>query len=142
VSGRRVRQASELVVGVHGPEVIVSARSAAFLLRYADLDRYHVLHRGEDAEIDQTLVALKTAALIWRNAATGTKNAPTAELGAQYEWFSTSQAAAALAMTDRAIRKAIRENRLKATSIGRAYRINREQLAHFRENRSQPDATA
>jgi excisionase family DNA binding protein len=135
VSDRRVRQASELVIGVHGPEVIVSARSAAFLLRYADLDRYHLQHRGEDAEIDQTLVALKTAALIWRNTVTGTMNAPLPELSAQYEWFSTDQAAAALAMTDRAIRKAIRENRLKATLVGRAYRINREQLAHFKARR-------
>lgn len=77
---RRVRRASELILGHHGPEVIVSARAAAFLLRYAALDQYHREHRGEDAEIDETLVALKTAALIWRNTETGTMNAARPEL--------------------------------------------------------------
>ncbi|MEV7762255.1 helix-turn-helix domain-containing protein [Curtobacterium flaccumfaciens] len=134
----RVRKASELVVGVSGPEVIVSGRSAAWLLRYAGLNEYHLDHRGEDAEIDETLVALKVAALSWRNTATGTADAPKAELNAQSDWLSTTQAADALAMTDRAIRKAIRENRLKATTVGRAYRINREQLAHFKARKGTP----
>lgn len=65
-------------------------------------------------------------------------DAPKAELVPQLEWLSTKQAADALAMTDRAIRKAIRENRLKATTIGRAYRINREQLAHFKARKGTP----
>lgn len=127
-----VRRAKDLVIGVSGPEVVVSGRAAAWLLRYAGLNEYHLDHRGEDAEIDETLVALKVAALTWRNTATGTADAPKPELGAQSEWLSTKQVADALAMTDRAIRKAIRENRLKANRVGRAYRINREQLAHFK----------
>lgn len=127
-----IRQAKELVHGTDGPVVLISARAAAWLIRYAELERYHEGHRGEDAEIDQTLIALKVAALSWRNTATGTKSAAKPELAAQLEWLSTRQAADALAMTDRAIRKAIRENRLKATMVGRAYRINREQLAHFK----------
>lgn len=127
-----VRRAKDLVIGVSGPEVVVSGRAAAWLLRYAGLNEYHLDHRGEDAEIDETLVALKVAALTWRNTATGTADAPKAELDAQSHWLSTKQAADALAMTDRAIRKAIRENRLKANRVGRAYRINREQLAHFK----------
>lgn len=131
-----VRSARELVVGVNGPEVVISGRTAAFLLRYAHLDKYHLEHRGEDAEIDQALIALKVVALEWRNTATGTKNAAKPELDAQSEWLSTKQVADALAMTDRAIRKAIRENRLQATTIGRAYRINREQLAHFKARRT------
>jgi hypothetical protein len=65
-NGLRIRRASELVLGTSGPEVIVSARAAPILLQYAQLDRYHLYHRGEDAETDETLVALKTAALIWR----------------------------------------------------------------------------
>ncbi|TCK63611.1 excisionase family DNA-binding protein [Curtobacterium sp. PhB136] len=112
--------------------LIVSGRVAAWMLRYAGLEAYHLEHRGEDAEIDQTLIAMKVAALSWRSAATGTQSAALPELPAQSEWLSTKQAADALAMTDRAIRKAIRENRLKANRVGRAYRINREQLAHFK----------
>ncbi|WP_082509378.1 excisionase family DNA-binding protein [Curtobacterium sp. Leaf154] len=111
---------------------LLSGRVAAYLLRYADLDRYHMGHRGEDAEVDAALLAMKVVALHWRTSATGTRNAASAELDAQSEWLSTKQAADALAMTDRAIRKAIRENRLKANRVGRAYRINREQLAHFK----------
>ncbi|MEG8035381.1 helix-turn-helix domain-containing protein [Sphingomonas sp. LR61] len=133
-----IRQARELVHGTDGPVVLISARAAAWLIRYAELERYHEVHRGEDAEIDQTLIALKVAALSWRNTATGTKSAATPELAAQSEWLSTKQAADALAMTDRAIRKAIRENRLKATTVGRAYRINREQLAHFKARKGTP----
>lgn len=127
-----IRQARDLVHGTEGPVVLISARAAAWLIRYAELERYHEAHRGQDAEIDQSLIALKVAALSWRSAATGTSNAPRPELATQLEWLSTKQAADALAMTDRAIRKAIRENRLKANRVGRAYRINREQLAHFK----------
>ncbi|MBO9046712.1 excisionase family DNA-binding protein [Curtobacterium flaccumfaciens pv. flaccumfaciens] len=135
---RRVKQASELLTGVDGPVVLLSARACAWLLRYAELDRYHLDHRGEDAEIDQSLIALKTAAFIWRDSATGTKNAAKPELPADSEWLSTKQAADALAMTDRAIRKAIREKRLQANTVGRAYRINREQLAHFKARKGTP----
>lgn len=118
--------------GLDGPVVVVSGRVAAWMLRHAGLEAYHLEHRGEDADIDQTLIAMKVAALSWRSTATGTKSAAKPELNAQLEWLSTKQAADALAMTDRAIRKAIRENRLQATMVGRAYRINREQLAHFK----------
>jgi len=59
----RTRRASELIVGTSGPKVIVSGRAAAGLLRYAGLNEYHLNHRGEDAEIDETLVALKAAGL-------------------------------------------------------------------------------
>lgn len=127
-----IRPARELIHGSQGPEVVVSGRAAAWLLRYAELDRYHLAHRGEDAEIDQVLIAMKVVALSWRESATGTRDAPIAELPAKLQWLSTKQAADALAMTDRAIRKAIREKRLQATTVGRAYRINLEQLAHFK----------
>lgn len=126
------RSARELIHGTNGPVVIVSGRVAAWMLRYAELEHYHADYRGLDAEIDQTLIALKVAALSWRSSATGMRDAAIPELSPGLQWLSTKQAADALAMTDRAIRKAIRENRLQATTIGRAYRINREQLAHFK----------
>jgi excisionase family DNA binding protein len=104
-------------------------------MQYAGLDQYRREHRGEDPEVDQTLIALTVIALQWRNSATGTSKAPTPELDAQLEWLSTTQAAEALTMTDRAIRKAIREKRLNAVHVGRAYRISREQLAHFKSRK-------
>jgi excisionase family DNA binding protein len=126
------RQARELIHGADGPVVVITGRVAAWMLRFAGLEQYHAEHRGQDPEIDQALIAMKVVALSWRTSATGTRNAAAPELDAQSVWLSTKQAADALAMTDRAIRKAIRENRLKATTVGRAYRINREQLAHFK----------
>lgn len=119
-------------MGADGPVVTVSARVAAFLMRYAGLNTYHLDNRGVDPEVDQTLIALKVIALSWRETATGTKNAARPELDPQSEWLSTQQAGAVLRMTDSAIRKAIRDNRLQANRVGRSYRINREQLAHFK----------
>lgn len=124
-------------MGADGPVVTVSARVAAVLMRCAGLETYHYSNRGIDPEVDQTLIALKVVALHWRGSATGTKNAPTPELDAQSEWLSTEQAGSALAMTGSAIRKAIRENRLQANRVGRAYRIDREQLAHFKARKEQ-----
>jgi excisionase family DNA binding protein len=129
------REASQLILGTDGPVVVVSARTAAYLLRYADLERFRREHRGEDSEVDQTLIAMTVVALHWRGTATGTKEAPQPELDRSSVWLSTQQAAGALAMTDSGIRKAIRENRLRATRVGKAWRINQEQLAHFRANR-------
>lgn len=116
--------------------VFVTARVAAYLLRYAELERYRISHRGEDPEVDSTLVALTVAALEWRSSATGTKDAARPELDTSLEWLGTRAAATQLGVTDSAIRKAIRERRLKAEKIGSVYRINREQLAHFKQNRS------
>lgn len=128
------RSASSLVVAADGPEVLVSGRVAAYLLRHAGLDQWRREHRGEDPEVDNTLVALTVVALKWRGSATGTQQAARPELNPQSEWLSTSQAATQLGITDAGVRKAIRERRLDANQIGRSYRINLEQLAHFKQN--------
>lgn len=129
-----------LVVGRGGPSVIITGRVAAFLLRYAQLETYHRQHRGEDPEVDSALIAMKAVALEWRSSATGTREAAAPELDRSSVWLSTEQAAGALAMTDSGIRKAIRENRLKATRVGKTWRINQEQLAHFRARKERPAA--
>ncbi|PZE93901.1 hypothetical protein DEJ00_01395 [Curtobacterium sp. MCLR17_039] len=127
------RQPENLVVGSHGPEVTVTGRVAAYLLRHAGLDAYRRQHRGEDPEVDNTLVALTVVALNWRSSATGTREAATPELDHTADWMSTRQAADALGLSDRGIRKAIQEHRLHAVRVGRAWRVDREQLAQYTE---------
>lgn len=130
-----VRPAEHLV---HvGPVVILSGRVCAYLNRYANLERFRIEHRGSDPEVDHALVAMKIAALNWSASATGSTEAARPEVGASSEtWMSTEQAATALGITSRAIRQAIAEHRLNATLVGRTWRINKEDIAHYRANRS------
>ena len=128
------RPPEHLVHGLDGPIVIVSGRVAAWLNRHAGLDQFRIDHRGEDGEVDSTLVALRLAELKWREAATGTKQAAPPEPESQ--WLSTNQAATRTHLGERAIRKAIYEGRLKATNSNGRWRIQFEDLAHFQANRT------
>lgn len=130
------RPAEHLIHGVDGPIVIVTGRVAAYLNRYAGLDAYRRANRGADAEVDQALQALRRADLWWRESATGTKKAPEPELDASFEWLSTTQAGTQLGVTDRAIRKAIDEGRLKALRVDDRWRISRTDFEHYRAGRS------
>ena len=127
------RTASDLVFGLGGPVVVVSGRVAAILNHKAKLDDFRVKVRGIDPELDASLAALKFVAEQWRTSATGSPEAPVAEAAASSEWVSTSQAGNDLHVTDRAIRLAIKEGRLEARQVGRAWRIHREELQHFKE---------
>lgn len=124
----------EFLVFSHG--IFVSARAAAYLLRYAGLDAFRINHRGDDPEIDATLVAMTIVALQWRSDATGTKEAARPELDRTSEWLSTRQVATQLHISESGVRKAIRERRLDAESVAGRYRVNREQLAHFTQRRT------
>ncbi len=116
-----------------GSVVVVPRRVCAYLNRYADLERFRLQTRGQDAEVDSVLIAFRLAELKWREAATGTKEAARPELeGPSTTWISTTQAAAHLGVGDRAIRKAIAEGRLHAVSVAGRWRIQREQLEHFK----------
>lgn len=118
------------------PCVIVPARVAAYLERYAELDRYRRERRGEDAEVDQVLLALHEVALAWRGSATGTRDAaPTEHPAESHQWLNCQQAATVLGIGDRAVRKAIERNLLPAKSIDGRWRISREDLAHYRATR-------
>jgi len=120
------------VHGVAGPVVVVPARVCAWLERYARLNEVRIQNRGADAEVDAVLVALRLAALTWRNAATGTPVAVKPEATADLnQWLSTTQAADILYITDRAVRLAIAEKRLPATQVNGRYRIAREDIQHF-----------
>ncbi|WP_420835150.1 helix-turn-helix domain-containing protein [Williamsia herbipolensis] len=91
--------------------------------------------RGTDVELTNVLTALHLASLDWRSAATGIVKPSTAELEPRSEWIGTRQAADLLGISDRAVRKAIVEKRLAATSIGQGYRVRREDVEHYRSAR-------
>lgn len=117
---------------IHGgpvPVVIVPARVAAWLESRADLGTLRVEHRGKDAEVDSVLVALRVASLAWRTSATGSQQA--AEPEELTALLSTQQVANHLDVTDRAIRHAIKEGRLKAHRDGTRWKVTREDLAHY-----------
>lgn len=120
------------VHGIGAPVVVVPARVCAWLERNARLNEVRIENRGADAEVDAVLVALRLAALTWRNTATGSPVAAKPEVTADLnQWLSTTQAADILYITDRAVRLAISEKRLPATQVNGRYRIAREDIQHF-----------
>jgi excisionase family DNA binding protein len=117
---------------LHGgpvPVVIMPARVAAWLEVRAGLNDLRVDHRGRDAEVDSVLVALRTSALAWRTSVTGSIQA--AEPEKLPALLSTQQVADHLDLTDRAVRHAIKEGRLKAHRDGTRWKVTREDLAHY-----------
>lgn len=124
------------LIGNGGPAVVLDARTCAWLERYAGLTALRVRVRGTDPAISRQLEEIRVAAMTWRSSAIGTAGDVQPELAPRSEWLSTGQAAKELDMTDRAIRKAIAENRLTATEVGGRYRISREDLEHYRAARA------
>lgn len=124
------------LIGTQGPAAVLDARACAWLEHYANLTALRVRVRGTDLEISKQLEDIRVAALHWRSSATGTERDTEPELAAKSEWLSTGQVAHELMITDRAVRKAIAEERLPATVIGGRYRISREDLEHYRAARA------
>ncbi|MGN7149179.1 hypothetical protein ACTHQ6_09335 [Arthrobacter sp. SAFR-179] len=85
-----------------------------------------------DPEADNVLVALRLAALPWRETATGSPQAAEPEVtGSSRQWKTTTQAGIRLGITGRAVRLAIKEGRLPATNVDGRWRITNEDIAHF-----------
>ena len=128
--------AEHLVLGRHGPEVRLSARVCAALNRYANLDQFRQQQRGRDAEVDAALLAMHFAATEWRRSATGTPQATPPEPATSSQWVGTRAAATQLRITERAVVKAIQEQRLPASKVDGRWRINREDIAHHKNRRT------
>lgn len=121
--------------GGRGPVVIVSARVADYLNRHAGLGLYRKTHRGHDPEVDAALLALAVVGGAWSGTGTGTSVAAPAEPVRRSTSLGSAEAAARLGITSRAVRRAIAEDRLKATRIGNAWRINTADIEHYRARR-------
>lgn len=120
-----------------GANAIVPGRVAAYLERYAGLERFRREHRGQDAEVDEILTALHVVAASWRaGSGLGTTPPPRPEPASpSVQWVTPRTAALKLQMTDRGIRKAIAEKRLRAEKHDGRWRIHLEDIAHFTEGR-------
>lgn len=134
-AGTRLPRHSPALVGMHGPAVVVPARVAAVLERYADLTGLRVRTRGVDPEVTHVLEALRYAALTWRSSAIGTAEAVRPEPAASSDWLSTREAADLLRVTPRAVRKSIALGKLPSQRVGNRHRISREDLEHYRATR-------
>ncbi|MGY1778768.1 helix-turn-helix domain-containing protein [Geodermatophilus sp. SYSU D01036] len=126
---------------VHGLDnagvVLVPARIAEWLHRHFELDAARKATRGADPEVDSVLVALRIAALNWRSSVYGTSPRNVPETEPVSAWLSTTQAADALGLTDRAVRSACSDGRLEAQRVDGRWRISREALEHHRASRRQ-----
>ncbi|ORV85557.1 hypothetical protein AWC11_01655 [Mycobacterium interjectum] len=137
-----IRPAEHLVHGLDGPVAVVDGRVCHLLNRMLSLDKFRVQVRGQDAQLDHTLMAIKLAATAFaESSAAGTHAAPRPEPEAPSkrqlnDTVSTTTAATILGITDRAVRKAIAEKRLPATLLdGRYYRVARDDLAAYAATR-------
>lgn len=119
--------------GLNGPVVIVSGRVAAWLLTRADLANHHRAHRGDDPEVDQTLVALKLAAYSWQAGMTGDghRPAPTPDTGTECPLMTTQQAADKYGTTSRSIRRRIHAQQLPAVRVGHQWLIPASALDRY-----------
>lgn len=126
--------------------VSIPPRIADILDRRLGLDTIRKQIRGEDAEVDAVLMAIRLAGCAFRNGQTahlaarsacGTDVVKPAEPESESgRGIGTSTAAEILGVTDRAVRKAIAENRLPAVlDDGGRWRINRDDLMQYRAER-------
>jgi excisionase family DNA binding protein len=107
---------------------IISPRMARWLEQQADMtaDR-RIRLRDNDPDAYVVLAALHLAAL---RSDCGTNHAEAQSISAELNtWMSTSEAAEALGVTDRCVRKWCRTGRLHAVLSGSRWLINRKTLA-------------
>lgn len=134
-----IRPAEHLVH--KGTVAVIDARVCSLLNKLVGLDKLRARVRGQDAQLDQALLAIRLAGVSYdESSCSGTRVAAQPEPGPRLqgqlnETFSTSTAATILHITDRAVRKAIVEKRLQATLLDGRYRITREDLSAFMADR-------
>jgi len=130
------RPAEHLIAGLTGPVVLLSARVAAQLDRDV-LDHYRRNHRGTDREVDETLIAIRIAALLYVGRASvsdpGQNHAPPPATGAS--WLTVQDAASKLGCSPRSIRRSINNGRLAARRVGPLWLINPTELHQHADQR-------
>jgi excisionase family DNA binding protein len=136
-----IRPAEHLVHGLDGPVAVLPGQVCAVLNRLLGLDKVRVQVRGQNRQLDHALLAIKLAGTAFTaSSGTGTVLAPQPEPMSQSpkqqnDTVSTTTAATILAVSDRAVRKAIAEKRLTATKVEGRYRITRDDLADYAATR-------
>jgi excisionase family DNA binding protein len=130
------RAVQECVHGLSGPVGLVGGPEASALLRFRGLEDYQRRHRGANPALDRATAVLRLVSAAYRaslGSECGTSRAKTAEPVKQSgEQLTTQQVGARLGITDRAVRKAIKEGRLAAESIGGRWLIKTEDVSTYR----------
>ena len=122
---------------------MIHGRACDLLNRLLSLDKIRTQVRGQDAELDQALMAIRLAGIAYdESASVGTVSAPREEPVSQSksqlnDTLSATEAATLLHMTRRAVSKECKQKRLPATLIGGRYRITRDDLTAFMTDRMQ-----
>lgn len=129
--------AERLVLDVAGPVAVVPGRIAAWLCDEGGLDALRVRVRGQNAEVDQTLLAIRLTAERWREqraALVAEQQRKLAEAGRESgpKVMSTATIADRLYVSDRAVRQWIATGRLRARRRGRRWEIARADFEEFK----------
>jgi excisionase family DNA binding protein len=136
-----IRPAEHLVHGLDGPVALVDGRVCAMLNKLLGLDGIRAQVRGQDPQLDHTLLAIRIAAVAYtQSSSAGTVSAPREEPVSQStsqlnDTLGTTEAASLLHMSRRAVSNECKQKRLPATLIGGRYRIHRDDLAAFMADR-------
>lgn len=135
------RPTGAYVHGASGPVAVVTGRIAALLLARADIATLRLEARTEDPEVTAVLGALTYAANAYRtrtsatSALGGSEVDSQAEVAPRLQVMTTTEAAALLGITDRAIRLACAHGRLPAEQAGGRWQINRADVDNYRSIR-------
>jgi excisionase family DNA binding protein len=134
-----IRPAEHLVH--RGAVAVIDGRICHMLSKLVGLDKLRAQVRGQDAQLDQTLLAIRLAGIAYdESASAGTIAAPQGEPVPQshsqlHNTLSTAEAAALLHMTRRAVSSECKQKRLPSTLVGGRYRITRNDLTAYMAHR-------
>jgi excisionase family DNA binding protein len=137
---RHLLRPAEHFIHADGRIVVIDAWVCA-LLNKLSLDKIRPQIRGQNAQLDQVLMAIRLVGLAYnQSSSVGTSSAPREEPVSQSKaqlngTLGTTEAATLLHMTRRAVSKECKQKRLPATLIGGRYRITRDDLAAFMADR-------
>ena len=130
-----IRPAEHLVH--QGAVAVIDGRICHMLNKLVGLDKLRAQVRGQDAQLDQTLLAIRLAGVAFDEiTSAGTISAPQGETLPQSQsqlndTLGTTEAAALLHITRRAVSNECKQKRLPSTLIGGRYRITRDDLAAY-----------
>jgi excisionase family DNA binding protein len=119
---------------LHGSVVVVPARVAAWMDATLRLREVRTAVRAADAEVYSVLVAIRLAALTWRNGTSGSgqQAAPQPASTPGSQLMTTTQAAAITGVSDRTIRRAVSGGTLPARKHGGRWLITSTDLDQYR----------
>lgn len=127
-----------IIGGDRGPAVVLSARTAAYLEKYAGLAALRVRTRGPLADIARELTDLREAAVAYRGTVLPEAEATLTEVATDSaQWLTSIEVADREQISDSAVRLACREGRIPdAFQVGGRWRISREAAETYRAARA------